>query len=187
MMAKLGRFFDGLMLVMAWLGALCIVFVLVVVSSGAISRFVFGQSITWTTELTEYALLYMTFLLAPWVLKQDRHVRVDIVLNMIGKRSPRVVAVLEIVGNVLGLMIFGLIGYYGILVTTDNFARGVTNPTILEFPKGPLLLVIPVSCICLTIQFGRRIAHWITALKTGLVEEHYLAEESAEELVDEIA
>ncbi len=143
MKATLGRFFDGLILAMAWLGAACIAFVLIVVSAGAISRFFFHQSLTWTTELTEYALLYTTFLLAPYVLKQDRHVRVDIILNVVKKRSPRAVAVMEILGNVLGFVIFGIIGYYGVLVTVDNFVRKVQNPTTLQFPKGVLLLGIP--------------------------------------------
>lgn len=187
MKVRLGRFFDGFILAMAWLGAVCITFVLLVVSGGAISRFFFGFSMTWTTELTEYALLYTTFLLAPWVLKGDRHVRVDILLNLVAKRNARAAAVIEIIGNALGFVIFGIVGYYGLLVTVDNFVRGVNNPTILHFPKGPLLMVIPLSCICMVIQFGRRIAHWRTVLKSGSGGEHLLAEDSVEELIDESA
>ena len=185
MKERLGRYFDTVMLAMAWIGAVLILFVVFIVSAGAISRFVFHVSITWTTELTEYALLYITFLLAPWVLKEDRHVRVDIVLNVVKNRSPRAAAIMEIVGNVLGVVFFGLLAYYGTLVTIDNFARGVRNPTILTFPKGPLLLVIPVSCACLVIQFARRISYWVAALKTGGGKEHIHAEESPEELIDE--
>ena len=140
---------------------------------------------TWTTELTEYALLYTTFLLAPWVLKEDRRVRVDIVLNMVNKRSPRAAAIIEIIGNALGFVIFGIIGYYGVLVTVDNFVRGVRNPTILHFPRDQLLAVIPLSLHLMVIQFGRRIAHWRAALKSGAEEEHLLAEESVEEFIDE--
>ena len=187
MKAALGRFFDGLILAMAWLGAVCIAFILLVVSAGAISRFFFHHSLTWTTELTEYALLYTTFLLAPYVLKQDRHVRVDIILNIVRKRNPRTLAAMEIVGNALGFVIFGVIGYYGVLVTVDNFVRKVQNPTILQFPKGVLLLVIPLSCICMVVQFGRRLAYWTKAWRTGKGVEHVLAEESPDELVDETA
>ena len=187
MKTTLGHFFDTVMLVMAWLGAACIMFILFSVSAGAISRFFFHTSMTWTTELTEYALLYTTFLLAPWVLKQDRHVRVDIVLNIVKNKSHRALATMEIIGNSLGFLIFGILGYYGMLVTVDNFVRNVTNPTILEFPKAPLLLVIPLSFLCLIIQFARRIAYWVVAFKTGAGEEHVHAEESPEDLVDEIA
>lgn len=187
MKAALGRFFDGLILAMAWLGAVCIAFILLVVSAGAISRFFFHHSLTWTTELTEYALLYTTFLLAPYVLKQDRHVRVDIILNIVRKRNPRTLAAMEIVGNALGFVIFGVIGYYGVLVTVDNFVRKVQNPTILQFPKGVLLLVIPLGCICMVVQFGRRLAYWTKAWRTGKGVEHVLAEESPDELVDETA
>ncbi len=182
---KLGRFVDMVMLVMAWLGAIFIMFILFVVSAGAISRYFFHISITWTTELTEYSLLYITFLLAPWVLKQDRHVRVDILLNIIQSKNKRVLAIIEIVGNLLGFVIFGILGYYGMLVTVDNFVRHVTNPTVLAFPKAPLLMVIPLGCILLVVQFARRVSYWINALRKRSGVEHLHAEESPEELIDE--
>jgi hypothetical protein len=35
-------------------------------------------------------------------------------------------------------------------------ARGVYNPTLMEFPKGPLIAIIPTGAFLLFIQFIRR-------------------------------
>jgi len=46
--------------------------------------------------------------------------------------------------------------YYGVKVTWDQFARGMYNPTLMEFPRGPLLLIIPVGTFFLLMEFIRR-------------------------------
>jgi len=41
---------------------------------------------------------------------------------------------------------------HGVRVTWDHFSEGIYNPTILEFPKSAVLLIIPLGGITLLIQ-----------------------------------
>ncbi|GAB4247595.1 MAG: hypothetical protein Kow00122_04900 [Thermoleophilia bacterium] len=165
MLARAGRLFDLVLDIMAWGAGICVAFVLIVVSLGAVTRYAFHYPITWTTELTEYALLYLTFLLGPWVLLNDKHVKVDILTNLLSARHPRAHAAVLLAGDVIGIAVFSLITYYGIIVTADFFSRHVSSTTILSVPKGPLLMVIPLSAACLVIQFARRAAATTRALR----------------------
>jgi TRAP-type C4-dicarboxylate transport system permease small subunit len=47
--------------------------------------------------------------------------------------------------------------WYGAQVAWDHYQRGVFNPTLLEFPKGLVLAVIPIGSLLLLAQFLRRI------------------------------
>ena len=46
-----------------------------------LSRYFFDVASPWSFDLSEYSLVWMTFLGAPWVLMQDRHVRIEILVD----------------------------------------------------------------------------------------------------------
>ena len=107
----------------------------------------------WVGELAEYSLLYITFTGTAWVLRKDGHVKIDILMAHI---NPRKTQILEAIASVIGILVCALLTYYGVDVALDHMARGVYNPTLMEFPKGPLIAIIPIGAFLLFIQFIRR-------------------------------
>jgi hypothetical protein len=57
-----------------------------------------------------------------------------------------------------------IIVWYGTIETWDNFQRGVRIPSILEFPKAPLLAIIPFGSFFLMLQFLRNAFGYINKL-----------------------
>lgn len=112
-------------------------------------------------EITEYALFATTFLAAPWVLAQGAHVRVDLVISSVPKAFARL---LEIIADIAGLVIVGLLGWHGLRVTYDSFTRGDVILKHLAVTEWWLLAIIPVSCAMLSVEFLRRLSR---ALKDG--------------------
>ena len=49
-------------------------------------RYFLNRPLVWVLELTEYALLWVTFLGAAWLLRQGGHVQVDVIVDFMSRR-----------------------------------------------------------------------------------------------------
>jgi TRAP-type C4-dicarboxylate transport system permease small subunit len=132
-------------------------------------RYFLNRPLVWVVELTEYALLWVTFLGAPWLLGQEGHVRVDVIVNFMSERWKNRWAVF---GSALGLMISVILTIFGAIVTFDHWLRDIYKPTVLEFPTWIVLVAIPLGSIFLVIRFLKLMLDHIVVLfsekqKTG--------------------
>jgi TRAP-type C4-dicarboxylate transport system permease small subunit len=123
------------------------------VSADVISRDFLNLPIIWVFDITEYILLYVTFLGTAWVLKNEGHVTIDLLLTRL---KPRTQALFGIASSVIGMAISMVVAWYGAQVTWDHLLRGVRDTAMLELPKAPILAIIPIGSFLLVIQFLRR-------------------------------
>lgn len=152
-MGKLGLFFDRALEVMATLASLVLIFVIIIVVADALGRYFFGFYIIWVTLISEYSLLYITFLGGAWLLREEKHVMVELVTGQLAKKKQ---ALLGIITSLIGAIVYTFLLSYGVIVTVDHFQRGIYDPGILRFPKAPIILIIPVGSFFLVVQFLRR-------------------------------
>ena len=54
-----------------------------------LTRYFLNFASPWAFDLSEYALVWITFLGAPWVLLQDRHVRIELLVDAIPRAAQR--------------------------------------------------------------------------------------------------
>jgi TRAP-type C4-dicarboxylate transport system permease small subunit len=151
---RIGRWLDWVENLMAMLAIALLVAVTLSVCFEVVMRYGFNAPQIWVIELSEYALLYITFLGAAWVLHQGGHVRVDIFYNM---ASPRLRRVFGTISTSLGLVIAMLLCGFGANATWSAYARGMYKATLLEFPTWIVLLAIPVGSLMLTVRFLRQL------------------------------
>ncbi len=152
-MKRFLRLLDRTMEGLTFLAGLILVFIMISVCSDVILRTFFQMPQMWVTEVTEVLLLYITFLAAGWLLRDEGHVRVDILLNRL---TPRTVALFGIVSSLIGVFVSLVLTVFGFAVTLDYFRRGVYTPSAMEIPVSWILLVIPVGSLFLFFQFIRR-------------------------------
>lgn len=145
--------FDAIVDALAFFAGVLLVLLMLFVSADVVMRYFLNRPQFWVGELAEYALLYITFAGTAWVLKRDAHVKIDILGAVL---SPKNINILDLISGVMGIFVCAVLTYYGAKVTWDHFERGVYNPTLMEFPKGPLLIIIPVGTFLLLIQFIRK-------------------------------
>jgi TRAP-type C4-dicarboxylate transport system permease small subunit len=145
--------FDGVVDGMAFFAAVLIVLLMLFISIDVILRYFFSRPLFWMHEMAEYALLYITFTGTAWLLKDDAHVKVDILMPFLSSNKKRV---LDIAVGIIGIFICVVLTYEGVKVAWDHLERGVHSSTLLSFPKGPLLAIIPIGTFLLLIQFIRR-------------------------------
>jgi len=144
----------GIAVLLLIVGAVCLEIVL---------RTFFARPQVWVIEFTEYGLLYVTFLGTAWLLRQDGHVRVDLLTNVLDREWRRRLA---LVSAAIGFAVSIVLTVFGVIVTLDTLRRGVYKPTILEFPTWIVLLVIPLGASLLTARFLQRfVALWQRTLE----------------------
>ena len=108
----------------------------------------------WLLEVSEYVLFIATFLAAPWVLRENAHVSVDLLLSGL---TPRLRRALDILANGLGLAISAILTWYALRVTRDGIERGDMIFKELVVPEWPFLAVVAVTGLLLMIEFARRL------------------------------
>lgn len=137
-----------------------VVLVLIVgaVCAEVVLRTFFARPQVWVIEFSEYGLLYLTFLGTAWLMRQDGHVRVDLLTNTLGREGKRALA---LVSEAVGCMVSVVLTVFGVIVTLDAHRRGLFKPTILEFPTWVVLAVIPLGSALLVLRFAHRfVALW---------------------------
>lgn len=134
----------------AVLGVWGLAFILLSVCLEIVMRGLFNRPQQWVSEITEYALLYVTFLGAAWLQRENGHVAVDLLTNALSERWRRYLA---IVSSVLGIAIGAVFAWFGTTATINALVRGAHKPTVLEFPTWIVLAVIPVGGAVLGLRF----------------------------------
>jgi TRAP-type C4-dicarboxylate transport system permease small subunit len=145
--------FDRVNSLLSIFVAVLITFLMLGVCTEIGARLFFNYSIDWMLETTEYSLLYITFLGAAWLLKEEGHVRMDLVLNRL---SPRTQALVNVITSFLGAIACLVLAVYSAQCTWENFRMGYHIESALDPPKFIIVAVIPVASILLFIQFLRR-------------------------------
>lgn len=147
------RVFDRFINFMSFLAGLILMFIMLSVCLEVILRYFFNRPLVWVIEVTECLLLYLTFLASAWLLREEDHVKIDILLSYFGARSQ---ACFGIISSLIGVFVSLVLTIYGAEVTWDYFQRGMYTPTAMEIPVSAIILIIPVGSFMLLIQFCRR-------------------------------
>jgi TRAP-type C4-dicarboxylate transport system permease small subunit len=151
-MRALLRAYDGLIGLAAGIASLGIAFIALGVTADVLLRYFFCVSIKWMLETSEYILFGITFLGAPWALREGAHTAVDIVVQALPPLGKRVCGV---AANAVGLATsLGLL-WYGGLAAWRSFANGTMIFKTVVFPEWCILAFIPFCGALLSVEFVR--------------------------------
>lgn len=150
---------------LAWLAGWLMMLALLMVCVDVVMRYFFNSPIGGVLQFSEYVLLYIPFLAAAYVLKDDSHIKIDIVLNRL---SPKVQAALNLVTSMLGVLVLLALTYYGTYITFDYYRRGVPTLKYYKIPEFLVLMVIPLGCLLFALQFIRRAHSYYKAYRESV-------------------
>lgn len=140
---------SGINKVFVFLASLMMAALMIIVCVDLTLRYFFSSPLIWGTEVTEIFLLYITFLGAAWVFREDSHVVIDVFIAKAGRRGKKTLLILSyfLTGVVSVVLIT-----YGFLATYDHYQRKVFNPTIIETPIALIIMIIPIGSIPLFLE-----------------------------------
>ena len=124
-------------------------------------------SLPWIPELNEYLLFGLTFLGAPWVLRDQGHIVVDLVTQTLSPAAKRRVG---FVGYLIGAVVCLVLCYYSVLVMLRSYAGGnMINKTWI-FPEWWPMTVVPPVFLIMAAIFLR----WLFRPPAGAADDqHY--------------
>jgi TRAP-type C4-dicarboxylate transport system permease small subunit len=158
-----GRLFEAL----AAVAALTLLAMVVVVTADILLRNLAGGSISWSNEVSEYALYLITLLTAPWLLRRGQHVRLDIILTLV---PARVAWLMEAAGDVLGLLVSLVLVRYGAAMTYDSAHLSAITIKNLVFPEWWLLAPQPITFALLAVEFVFRFQRLMAGERARRIE-----------------
>jgi len=158
----MGKIFDKILVFLFWVAGGLLMFSTVGTCIDVILRYCFNRPIHWMLEITEYIMLYIPFLGAALVLKEEGHIRVDILINHLSERSR---GRLNVITSFVGGIVMLIYTWFGGQVTWDYFKRGVPTLESLKTPMFLILMIIPIGGFFFTTQFFRQMVGYYQKLK----------------------
>ena len=143
-------FYDRLLQGLAALAAVLLGASALAITVDVVGRNVGVGTLPWILEVSEYVLPLATFLVAPWLLRRNEHVRLDILL----RAWPR----LGHVTNVIGLAVSAVLVLYGVRTILNSADQGAMVFKSVVFPEWWLYAPVPLCFGLLAVEFVRRLA-----------------------------
>lgn len=146
----MGRAYRLLLEGLAAAAALLLGATALAITLDVVARNIGWGSLPWILEVSEYVLPLATFLVAPWLLHRNQHVRLDMLL--------RAMPWLERVCNVIGLAVSAVLVVYGLRTIFNSAQQGAMVLKSVVFPEWWLYAPVPLCFALLLVEFGRRLA-----------------------------
>ena len=158
--ARFGTLLEGLALV----ASLALLAMVAIICGDVLTRNValpgMPRGIAWSNEISELLLYLITLLAAPWLLREGRHIRVDIVLRVL---PPRTAYACEWITDLLGLGCCCWMVWYGGAATARSFQSDALSIKTLVMPEWWFMAPLPVCFALLAIEFCFRMARLAAA------------------------
>lgn len=146
--------FDRIIKFFAVVAGILLLLITLFVSYSVILRYSGFRPPIWILQFTEYALLWVTFLAAAWLLRDDKHIRIDTLVVRFGPKTQRI---LNVIVSLLGIAVCFIIFWFGTQKTLDLYNREIMDVKGVIVPLYPLFFIIPLGGLMLLIQFIRNI------------------------------
>lgn len=109
-----------------------------------------ASSRLWVIEVSEYALLFITFLGAPYLLQMNRHVVMDLLVNSLERASKRIS---RLINATIGFLVCAVLTFIGVQVALDQFELGTLEVTVMRPQSWWITSAMPVGTGLMAVQF----------------------------------
>lgn len=107
------------------------------------------QGLAWSNEVSEGMLYLITLAVAPWLLRQGQHIRVDIALRAL---PPHTAWLLEWLGDAIGLACCIVMAGFATQAAWASYRAGALNIKTLVTPEWWWLAPLPAVFALLGIE-----------------------------------
>jgi len=149
----LNRIFDHVLNALAVFSCILFFAMVFTISYQVVMRYFFNMPPLWVSDFVEYSILSATLLGAAYVLREERHIEVDLITGFL---TPDHQILMKIVTSIAGIITCAILTWFAAITVWDNFSRGILVTKTLDFPKYLALMPIFIGVFLLTIQFIRR-------------------------------
>ncbi|MCF8093819.1 MAG: TRAP transporter small permease [Desulfobacteraceae bacterium] len=149
LISAINTIFDAVVRFLPYLAAIMLFCITIFISLDVILRYTINYTFKWVFGGTEYSLLFITFLATAWVLKEDGHVKLDLLLNAFGERVQtwaNIFTSLIVAGTCI------VFTYAGANYTLYLYQNNITLTKYYTIPQFAVVIIIPIGFFFLTVQ-----------------------------------
>jgi TRAP-type C4-dicarboxylate transport system permease small subunit len=137
---------------MAWLAGLLMVAMMATIFIDVVARNLGYQSSAHFFTFSEYALLAVPCLGAPWLVRERGHVYVELLISWLAPERRRVLV--RAIG-VVCVAVCAVLAWYGGAVTLQDFLRAEKDVRSFDMPRWIVVGFIPLSFGMMAVEFLR--------------------------------
>lgn len=146
------RTYHHFITLMAIISGVMLVWLMVSIGLSVVIRNLGMQASAWFFVSTEYAIFYLTLLGAPWLVREQGHVYIELLTAALPQRwlniHSRVVSLLCVV-------ICLVLAWKGFDLVQTNLQRSDYDVRAYFVPKWILTIVFPITFAAMAIEFSR--------------------------------
>lgn len=158
----LRSWFDGVIDALAVASAALLLLLTGLILVDVATRSLRVLTIPWSLEATEYMLYALTFLGAPWVLREQGHIAIELLVERLSPRGRRRV---RRATDLLGAIVCTALFYYSCRVLWRSYAAGTMVQKSFVFPEWYVFVIVPPVTFLLTGIYVR----WLVRPARGAV------------------
>ena len=151
-MRVISRVYDALLYFMAFIAAATLIWLMVSVVLSVAMRNLGIQPWAWLFTSSEYGLLYMTMLGAPWLVREKGHVHIELVTAALPPNTRRMVSRTVAAGCVAVSLI---LAWYGLQLFLTNIERNDYDVRAYFYPRWLLTITFPIAFSFMAVEFTR--------------------------------
>ncbi len=152
---------------MAWLaGVLMVATMTMIVVDVALRNLGFQSSAHFFT-FTEYFLLLIPLLGAPWLVREKGHIYIELLVTALPERAQRVLLVAIVVACVA---VAAILAWFGGVITLQDFLGNEKDVRSFDMPRWMLIAFMPLSFGMMAIEFLRLLVRGESPYGSGLVQ-----------------
>ena len=143
------------------LGMLVAGFMSLAITFEVVMRYFFNAPTIWVSDASAYGLLWIAFLVGPWLTRQDGHIQMGL---LSARLRPVTLARLRTVTALVTAAVLGLLCYLTATATVDSWTHGIlTTSGSWEIPQALVWLVMPVGSLLMALEAVRLAARNLRA------------------------
>lgn len=158
--ASLSLVLDSLVQLSARLSGWVLLTIAFLISVTVISRYFFGAPMTYFFEFTEFGIVVITFLASPMLVREDGHIKVDLLVDRFEPRH-RVIRWTDWFAGLVVLAVAWYLLYFCAQVAFGDFRSGITTPTYVAPQRWFLTGFMTVGALGIFVESVRRLLHLV--------------------------
>ena len=137
---------------------------LLLVFHEVVVRYVLNKPTIFSVEISEYLLVFVTFMSVGWVLKEDGHVRMLALVQVMPRKAQ---LVMDILTSLMVTVFCFILAWKGGQTAIMAYKGDYHSSSLVNFPLWIAYSMIPFGALVLGLQFIVRIGERVHSLFSG--------------------
>lgn len=150
---------------MAWLAGVMMVATMTMIVADVALRNLGFQSSAHFFTFTEYFLLLIPLLVAPWLVREKGHIYIELLVSTLPPRSQRVLLAAVVVACIA---VPAVLAWFGGAITVQDFLGNEKDVRSFDMPRWMLMAFMPLSFGMMAIEFLRLLVRGESPYGSGL-------------------